>query len=412
MAESFFDTLRPASFRGVSFEVESHTENGGRRLAKHEYPLRDLPFAEDLGRKAGQWQVEAFLVRNKQTDYAQARDSLREALNAAGPGTLIHPYLGELTVSVDAFSLRETTREGGYCTFSITFAESGQPEEPDARKDTAIAAVNSAAALATVAGEGFLAEYAPLLDDLGTLIEAAPRILGEALNALAAPLAYIEQVQQFAADVLLVPEAMLTEVTGRINGVAGLMSMSSLPSMPRLNLDSLTSLFSRRASVNGSQTTGGLSHAGTSVPSGASGSSGVTGRAIRPLVDLAAATVIAQAATATAETDYATADDALADRDRLSEAIDIIQDGCPDRLFAALSDLRAAVQEDLTTRGAQLPRLAVTRLPATMPALAAAHILYGDAARADDIVTRNRGRNRVRHPGRVPGGVDLEVLNV
>ena len=100
-----WENLRPASFRGVAFEVESHSESGGRRVELHEYPLRDTPYAEDLGKKAGKWQIEAFLVNGK-SGYAERRDKLREALNASGPGTLIHPYLGELSVSVDGYSLK------------------------------------------------------------------------------------------------------------------------------------------------------------------------------------------------------------------------------------------------------------------------------------------------------------------
>ena len=52
-----WENLRPASFRGVAFEVESHSESGGRRIELHEYPLRDTPYAEDLGKKAGKWQI-------------------------------------------------------------------------------------------------------------------------------------------------------------------------------------------------------------------------------------------------------------------------------------------------------------------------------------------------------------------
>ena len=42
-----------------------------------------------------------------------------------------------------------------------------------------------------------------------------------------------------------------------------------------------------------------------------------------------------------------------------------------------------------------------------MPALVAAYNLYGTATRADEIVSRNH----VRHPGRVPGQTQLEVLS-
>ena len=78
MAGSFWPGLRPASFRGVPFDAfEEHSEAGGRRLVRHEFPLRDTPYAEDMGRKAGQWQVEAFVLRNRWADYEAARDRLR-----------------------------------------------------------------------------------------------------------------------------------------------------------------------------------------------------------------------------------------------------------------------------------------------------------------------------------------------
>lgn len=96
MAGSFWPGLRPASFRGVPFDAfEEHSEAGGRRLVRHEFPLRDTPYAEDMGRKAGQWQVEAFVLRNRWADYEAARNRLRDALNEAGPGTLIHHSAGK-----------------------------------------------------------------------------------------------------------------------------------------------------------------------------------------------------------------------------------------------------------------------------------------------------------------------------
>ena len=59
---SWRDRLLPASFRGARFFVATDTRQGGRRLAVHEYPLRDIPYAEDLGRKARTYAIEAVLV--------------------------------------------------------------------------------------------------------------------------------------------------------------------------------------------------------------------------------------------------------------------------------------------------------------------------------------------------------------
>lgn len=56
--------------------------------------------------------------------------------------------------------------------------------------------------------------------------------------------------------------------------------------------------------------------------------------------------------------------------------------------YSMLRNLLSAVANDLTTRGAQLPALrdVVTRV--SLPALALAYELYGDATRADDLIER------------------------
>ena len=49
------DRLLDASFRGAAFRVESHSaEAAGRRAAVHQYPGRDTPYAEDLGRRVSE----------------------------------------------------------------------------------------------------------------------------------------------------------------------------------------------------------------------------------------------------------------------------------------------------------------------------------------------------------------------
>ena len=44
------EQLQKASFRGVPFEVTSASLTAGRRTVVHEYPQRDKPYVEDLGR--------------------------------------------------------------------------------------------------------------------------------------------------------------------------------------------------------------------------------------------------------------------------------------------------------------------------------------------------------------------------
>lgn len=418
-----WENLRPASFRGVAFEVESHSESGGRRVELHEYPLRDTPYTEDLGKKAGKWQIEAFLVNGK-SGYAERRDKLREALNASGPGTLIHPYLGELSVSVDGYSLKETTREGGYCTFSISFVEAGQPVEPDVEKDTAANVLDKAEAAKEAATAGFLDEYMPLLEDLEGLAGKVPALLSEATAFLGTPLSILSRAQSAASSVLALPDRLASRILGYLGTIRQLGGIAT----SGLKMNALTALLGKKSAGTASSwlvTSNGVI-AGivgeTSWPQAGGGSIGggtpspetpgvvastVANRAETPLIDLIAAGAVIEAAIESADADYGTADDALASRDAVLEAIDEVQRAnCSDAVFTALSELAVAVNEDLTTRGAELPKIGSATLFMSMPALAASYRLYGDVGQADAIVARNR----IRHPGRVPGGVPLEVI--
>ena len=418
-----WENLRPASFRGVAFEVESHSESGGRRVELHEYPLRDTPYAEDLGKKAGKWQIEAFLVNGK-SGYAERRDKLREALNASGPGTLIHPYLGELSVAVDGYSLKETPREGGYCTLSISFVEAGQPVEPDVEKDTAANVLDKAEAAKEAATAGFLDEYMPLLEDLEGLAGKVPALLSEATAFLGTPLSILSRAQSAASSVLALPDRLASRILGYLGTIRQLGGIAT----SGLKMNALTALLGKKSAGTASSwlvTSNGVI-AGivgeTSWPQAGGGSIGggtpspetlgvvastVANRAETPLIDLIAAGAVIEAAIESADADYGTADEALASRDAVIDAIDEVQRAnCSDAVFTALSELAVAVNEDLTTRGAELPKLGSATLFMSMPALAASYRLYGDVGQADAIVARNR----IRHPGRVPGGVPLEVI--
>ena len=417
-ASSLFDSLRPASFRGVAFEVDDHDENGGRRLAKHEYPLRDIPYAEDLGRKAGAWRINAFLIHHKGFDVPKSRDELRKALNAAGPGTLIHPWLGELEVCVDDFSLRETNWEGGYVQFSISFVEAGMNANPKAEPDTAAAADGAASAAES-----------PVAEALADALGAAG--IDNVIPAIAEAFAMVQNItnlpQRLIADALGVvgqmaagPLAIAGKVFGVVGWVMGLCGGSNFSSLFPGNVLASLGLSlpefgaagkeggTRSAAQNPSQ---GIAAAVAALLGGTAANTGAdavtaSGTAMDAAHRLVASALICGATRAVAQTDFATADDALAARDELADALDTLMDCVPDDVYGPLADLRVAVVRDLGMRGAKLPRLARITLPGTLPALAAAYRIHGDAARDAEIISRNH----IRHPGRVPGGTPLEVL--
>ena len=127
------DRLLPGSFRGVRFGIRSHsTLAGGRRVKPFQYPGRNEPFTEDLGRVADEPEIDGWIVGD---DYAARRDALRRASRIEGPGTLVHPYLGIMQVSCTALRLTESSGEGGMVRFSMTFVEAGAPRFPASLRD-------------------------------------------------------------------------------------------------------------------------------------------------------------------------------------------------------------------------------------------------------------------------------------
>jgi prophage DNA circulation protein len=119
--------LLPASFRGAGFHVETNARASGRRIAMHEFPKRDDPYAEDMGRRARRHPVTAYIVQSVLNgfDYVPERDALIDALEAEGPGLLILPTLGEYSVVCAGYNVAERRERGGYCEFEIDFLESG-----------------------------------------------------------------------------------------------------------------------------------------------------------------------------------------------------------------------------------------------------------------------------------------------
>ena len=437
MAGSFWPGLRPASFRGVPFDAfEEHSEAGGRRLVRHEFPLRDTPYAEDMGRKAGQWQVEAFVLRNRWADYEAARDRLRDALNAAGPGTLIHPWLGQMSVAVDSYTLRESTREGGYCKFSITFVEAGSLTCPDIQADTAAGVEEAVNAAEEAAEESFLERLNMLPEDLESALSFAEGIADTVINCLNTGSRLLSDVKSQIRRVIAIPDRLAGALLGLVTSAMGLSSLSGLGgtagssgssdsgapySFGGFDQDAFSAMLSTRrdgpdepwegaapgASGAGNSCSRRLSSAWAAPGASGAGVSTVADRVYAPIIDYVAAVTVAELARQAADTEFSTADDALAAFEIVIGALDSVQAAhCADAVYAALDDLRAALAEDMVERGAKLPRLGTARLAATMPALAASHRIYGTAAYADEIVSRNN----IRHPGRVPGGVNLEIV--
>src|SRR5262245_34048153 len=117
-----------AQFRAAIFFVDTDNRAGGRRVALHQYPKRNAPYAEDMGRAANRFTVQGYLIG---PNYLELKDTLVNALEEDGPGLLRLPmqYLrADTLVMVQAYAVTESRERGGFCSVEMDFVEYGDPQ--------------------------------------------------------------------------------------------------------------------------------------------------------------------------------------------------------------------------------------------------------------------------------------------
>lgn len=154
----FQSSLLPASFRGAPFGVLDNRIAVGRRGEVHEYPFRDTPYTEDLGRRARRVQFTAFLIGD---DVAAKAQRLLAALQEKGPGQLVHPLFGARSMQVDQpCEMTERWDKGRYVEFQLSFVEPGEPLYPTDGADTQADVKRAADDAGTAIGGDFNAQVA------------------------------------------------------------------------------------------------------------------------------------------------------------------------------------------------------------------------------------------------------------
>jgi len=142
------DNLVPASFRGVVFHVEASTRAGGRRTVVHEYPKRNDPYSEDMGRHAIRWNFTAYLIlgdRGIGGDLISQMRQLERALDDDDAGMLIHPTLGQMLCMCERWTHGEQRQKGGYIEYDMQFVEAGKAAMGAASSDSQVGLTQSAA---------------------------------------------------------------------------------------------------------------------------------------------------------------------------------------------------------------------------------------------------------------------------
>ena len=406
----FHADLQEASFRGVVFEVPDASTQFGRRVETHEYPGKDAPVHEDMGLAVRRFSVAA-VVRG--AGWHGDALKLEAALSEGGPGTLIHPYYGEMEVIVLTASRTDSMSSVGEVTFRIDFEKYGPPALPEPVRNTASEVTRGANSLYTSISADFLERFAAENVPDFITADALIRLNSFTDNARAI----------FAAS--SVP-SLITWPTGWPQGSASDLA-ASIVSLYR---DIAGLVKKKPAAVIGSQSAPlplsggqvlnvvrGLADAsGISVAESGTGTSSAAVRiANAGALDLMQRTAAAAAAAeASASAVYESREQALEMRDGLAGALQALRDDLGaagwDASWGDANGLTAAVVRDINERIGRLPRTVRIQNTTQRPSMVLAQRLYGDdPARLFEKAADVTARNRVRHPGFVPAE-ELEVL--
>lgn len=386
-----------ASFRGKPFFVESGERSGGRRVVVHEFPLRDDPFVEDLGRKARTFRVEGYVLGD---DYLAQRDSLLAALEAVDrPGELVHPYYSRsITAVCVSVSVRETRSEGGIAIFAIEFAEApAQAPTPVIEVDSvSVVAASADTAIAATKAE-LVEKYNPsglpsfALASAETALRSAADGLGAALapavgvtQELSAMTAQITLLTTTAASLVRQPTDILDAFRQAIVVLGGTAAaapgavLNALTDAYAVNLGPAVSLGTatrEREAENQAALVGGLRRV-----------LAIEAARLAPLVP------------------YVSIEEATATRELVAGLLEEQGAGAGDTAYPALVDLRSQVLRAVPGSTVFASVITVTRRVA-IPSLLLVYQLYGSVDHEADILARNS----IRHPGFVAG--ELKVLS-
>lgn len=96
------------------------TDSTGRRKVKYQFPYRDGQTTDDMGRKAGSFQMDIVIHGIR---YLKGLAAIIREFNKPTPGVLVHPVRGEITVAVEDVEMIHSSEQRKAVALSVTFIE-------------------------------------------------------------------------------------------------------------------------------------------------------------------------------------------------------------------------------------------------------------------------------------------------
>jgi prophage DNA circulation protein len=394
------EKLRQASFRGIEFYVSSSDVEGGRRIAKHEFPQKDIPFVEDLGKKAKSFPIEAYVLGD---DYMERRDLLIDALDKEGPGLLVHPYYGELNLQVSDWKVKETKDEGGIATFAITFEQTGEINYPVSfENNTNI--LNTKAdkldeSLAQNMNKNFKTNILSSYKKAVGFIKDTTKSLENFMSPIASLVNIAEEVSKGINDIATEAMALArSPLTLAYNLQNAIKRIQNIPEYAKDIMKAYSLLnktfFEYFDEIDETE----------EPETKAENLNKTNAKSMKQLLCLTIAGAMARTAN---NMNFTTYDDAENTKNLITEIIDeIIATTDDDDIFKDAVDLKIALSKILPPENQILKNIVLYELKDTLPSIVLCYDIYANLDNEQDILDRNK----IENPAMMIGGKEVEVV--
>jgi len=417
----------------------------GRRNVLHQYPGKDEPYLEDMGLDADEFTVTGYIIQNIENEfnYFAERDALITALRSEGPGTLVHPFLGEFQVGLKGrAAIRESFDHGGIAVFTMTFVLAGKPEYPSSKSE-GLGISGASAYMDDVAAESYSKMLASFLDKY--IVSNLPDVVGS--TALGDLTILCDDVHDQISSVINKSSSVGTNVLDSLFTIKNtLQYVYYLPSQVANRIESMFESFTDLVGVTGDlldegEQTDEYKQQVTRAAVSASSygmyldtipvttlSRAYQYRNQAATVNLVRGSALLIAARLAVRIKYVSYDDAVDMMKAITDMIDtqLLKLGDEidgeafirydevefnnDEDFDALQRLRSAFVGAMRIIGADLAKIEQYEIPSeVLSTLVLAYDLYYDLDRADEILDRNAPH--ISHPGFLPEGEFIEVLS-
>ncbi|MBF6985713.1 DNA circularization protein [Pasteurella multocida] len=437
------------SFAGVPFLIEeTQSIDGGRRLVKHEYPLRDEGLNEDLGKKARTYNVACLVIGD---DHIKQAEKLIEALEK-GRGELKHPYFKNINVCVETYKAHYSTGHQRVTRFDITFADDIQENAPKLAKNTQFSALTEYANAINTLSDEFaeqiaeINEFVDLLVDnpftqlvdsmvwfientfesinsvvtgVGDIKTKAESMKNRMMNLIRAPSLLGKELQslvQFKQYKGISPKQELNQRAITTNIIHNTISEAtkSKKEMPKPMFDAIVN--AKRNNINATdilkRNATGL-HQQEIVHALMTKAQFSCARLIISTLAVEYAKSVTEALTDSLSNEVQTIESKADIKSLISEIDSQLEQAILDnadaenwRSYQALEQFRLAVISDLRTRGEQLANIKSVHLTDTFPALVVQYQHSGNSKKWQQLAQRNA----IVHPLFCIGGNEVEVL--